>query len=434
MILSQATSYCEECGEGHKAFYEEREGRVVFTVECPRRPRARTVSSDSDLFAGIRGRSRSADDVGVASAARRLFYLIEITDACNLSCPLCYAAAGPGRQRYLGLDEVRALGQKVKADGGKWITLTGGEPTLHPLMEQIIRLLNREMNLSALIVTNGVRIAEDPSFLSRLKRAGLRKVQLQFDTLDDATCVAMRGRSLIREKLTAIDRIRSAGLRLGLVVTVCDRNIAEVGKILDYAATLAPALNTLVFQSAVPVGRYPGAMGTVDRETIIRSLCKKRTGLDLQPSDFFPPVQYAPWRVMSHPDCSATAYVCTGEGRTFALGRDVNVDAFYARLQAGRRWPGPLGAVVIPFVTLLAHTMPDRRYRVLRRLLGLRSGRGADGLFLVTVGSYMTADTRDEQRLALCTAVHVTASGFRSLCERCCTRQTTPFQKEMIAS
>lgn len=419
MILSSTASPCRACRASHPAHYEDDGGHVTFSVDCPAEKRRATVSSDSRLFAATRQKSRFRSASELPFPPRRLFYLIEITDACNLSCPVCYAEAGAGNTTFADLDQVRRRALQVKADGGKWITLTGGEPTVHPDLEKIVRLLNREMGLSALIITNGVQIAEDPALLPALKKAGLKKVQLQFDTFNDATSAIMRGAALVQQKLVAIERIRSAGLRLGLVTTVCDRNISEARRILEFAGTLTPSLNTVLFQSLVPRGRFPESVRTVDREQIVAALCGPSGEEALQPSDFLPPLQYVPWRVAPHPDCSVMALACAHHnGLVRGLGQDVRLDLLWERLQARNGRPGLFNSCLIPLAILAACARPGRLARVLRRFGSLVYGKGSDRLFLVTVGSYMTPETLDEGRLSLCTAGFVTDAGIRGVCER----------------
>lgn len=402
---------------------------MTYAVDCPRRPGRTVVSSDAALFAQIRRRSRVGTPTGIPFAPRRLFHLLPITDACNLRCPICYAEAAPENARFLSVGEVRAVGKRIRDDGGRWVTLTGGEPTLHPQLAEIVRLLRAEFGLSPLVVTNGLRIAEDPAFLPALKRAGLRKVQLQFDSLDDDTYRRMRGRPLVREKCCAVERVRAAGLRLGLVVTVCDLNLAEVGRLFDFAVAQAPPLSTLIFQAGIRAGRYPSDAGIVDREAILHALVDGRGPHDLRLDDFFPAVQFAPWRLAAHPDCSAGMFVCTGRRGAHALSRDVEIERLYGRLR-NIRAGGVLGSFVVPFVALLRCARRGQRGLLLRRLRSLATGRGREGMFLMNVGSYMNAETRDDGRLALCNAFEVTASSIKSICECCCEGATAALRGE----
>src|SRR6185295_10563576 len=60
--------------------------------------------------------------------------LVEISDACNLRCPICYASSGPDRQTHRTLDHIeRMLDAVVRNEGHPDVVqISGGEPTIHP--------------------------------------------------------------------------------------------------------------------------------------------------------------------------------------------------------------------------------------------------------------------------------------------------------------
>ena len=122
----------------HPARYEEVSGRVIYAIDCPEGAKSTTVSSDGHLFRRIRTHHLFPHDAPRPVAAGRRSYFLEITDGCNLNCPICYARSGSRGQAHLSLDEVRELGRRIRADGGRRVSVTGGEPTVHPQLPQII--------------------------------------------------------------------------------------------------------------------------------------------------------------------------------------------------------------------------------------------------------------------------------------------------------
>jgi uncharacterized radical SAM superfamily Fe-S cluster-containing enzyme len=66
--------------------------------------------------------------------------LIEITDHCNLQCPICYAESGPSRQQYRTLEHVQRLIDAVVRNEGQpdVVQISGGERTLHPYFFAIL--------------------------------------------------------------------------------------------------------------------------------------------------------------------------------------------------------------------------------------------------------------------------------------------------------
>lgn len=60
--------------------------------------------------------------------------LVEITDHCNLECPICYASSGPSRPEYRSLAHVERMLDRVVSNERQpdVVQISGGEPTLHP--------------------------------------------------------------------------------------------------------------------------------------------------------------------------------------------------------------------------------------------------------------------------------------------------------------
>ena len=104
--------------------------------------------------------------------------LIEITDHCNLQCPICYAASGPSRQQYRTLDHIQRMLDAVVRNEGEpdVVQISGGEPTLHPHFFAILDAPRPRPIRHLMVNTNGIRIAQDEAFAQAARRlhAGLR--------------------------------------------------------------------------------------------------------------------------------------------------------------------------------------------------------------------------------------------------------------------
>jgi uncharacterized radical SAM superfamily Fe-S cluster-containing enzyme len=114
--------------------------------------------------------------------------LIEISDACNLTCPICYAASAPGR-KHRSLEEVIAMLDRVVANEKEpdVVQISGGEPTLHPDFFTILDQARARPIRHLMVNTNGIRIARDRAFAERLAEymPGF-ELYLQFDSLEAA--------------------------------------------------------------------------------------------------------------------------------------------------------------------------------------------------------------------------------------------------------
>lgn len=108
----------------------------------------------------------------------------------------------------------------LAASGPVNIQLSGGEPTLRNDLPEIVEM-GRALGFKFIqLNTNGLRLAEDPIFLSRLKKAGLSSVFLQFDGTEDQIYQAIRGRRLFEVKAKAIECCAQHEIGVVLVPTL----------------------------------------------------------------------------------------------------------------------------------------------------------------------------------------------------------------------
>ena len=96
--------------------------------------------------------------------------LIEVTDSCNLRCPVCYARSGPERTQHRSLALIEKMLDAVVRNEGHpdVVQISGGEPTLHPEFFEIIELAKARPIQHLMVNTNGMRIAQDEDFVRRL--------------------------------------------------------------------------------------------------------------------------------------------------------------------------------------------------------------------------------------------------------------------------
>lgn len=184
--------------------------------------------------------------------------LLEITSRCNMCCPICFAKAGEGEEK--GDPTLEELGEQMDylmAHGGPFnLQLSGGEPTMREDLEELIRM-GREKGFTFFqLNTNGLRLAEEPGYAAKLKRAGLSCVFLQFDSLRDSVYERLRGRRLLEIKEAAIEACEKAGLGVVLVPVLAPGvNEEEVGDIIRYAKSRMPVVRGVHFQPLSYFGR-----------------------------------------------------------------------------------------------------------------------------------------------------------------------------------
>jgi len=160
----------------------------------------------------------------------------ELTYRCPLRCvycsnPLDYAGT---RERLDGarwgdlFDEAAAL-------GALHVGLTGGEPTLHPDLVEIVSRA-AEANLYSHLITAGTTLDRDG--LATLRAAGLRSVQLSFQDADVAGSEQIAGVDVFEKKLDFARNVRALGLPLCVNVVIHRENIERVPELIDLARRL----------------------------------------------------------------------------------------------------------------------------------------------------------------------------------------------------
>ena len=152
---------------------------------------------------------------------------ISVTDRCNFRCPYCMPAAVFG-ERYqflpkpqlLTFEEITRLTRVIVRLGAVKIRLTGGEPLLRQDIEELVAMLGAIDGVGDLAMTTNAYLL--PQKLDSLKAAGLKRLTISLDTLDDEIFRAMNGgRSGVDKVLEGIYAAEAAGytpLKINAVV------------------------------------------------------------------------------------------------------------------------------------------------------------------------------------------------------------------------
>jgi uncharacterized radical SAM superfamily Fe-S cluster-containing enzyme len=219
--------------------------------------------------------------------------ILEVTDRCNLNCPVCYADSGPNHSTDPSLDTIADWYAAARRAGtGSNIQLSGGEPTLRDDLPRIVAM-GREAGFGFIqINTNGLRLAEEPSFVRALRSAGLASVFLQFDGTDDAIYRELRGRDLLAAKRAAIAACGENGIGVVLVPTLVPGiNDRDIGRILELAVSLSPVVRSVHFQPISYFGRFPHPPQDTKRITLPELMrhIAAQTGEAFQAAHFSPP-------------------------------------------------------------------------------------------------------------------------------------------------
>lgn len=249
--------------------------------------------------------------------------LIEVTDSCNLRCPVCYAGSGPERLQHRSLALIEKMFDAVVSNEGHpdVVQISGGEPTLHPDFFEILELAKARPIRHLMVNTNGIRIAQDEEFVQRMAEAMPDiEVYLQFDSFERDALLELRGADLRMVREGALERLNKHNLSTTLVVTLKKGlNDGEIGKIIDFALR-QPCVRGVTFQPIQDAGRLEKFDPATDRLTLteVRRKILEQTSV-FRAEDVIP--------VPCHPDSLAMAYALKIDGKTIPLTGLIDPDA-----------------------------------------------------------------------------------------------------------
>jgi cyclic pyranopterin phosphate synthase len=152
---------------------------------------------------------------------------ISVIDSCNFRCPYCMPAEVFNRDYHflkpdelLSFEEIRRIAGLFARLGVVKVKLTGGEPLLRPWLPDLVRSISSTDGIEdCALITNGAHLAR----MARvLHAAGLRRVTVSLDSLDEDTFARMNGRAhRLAPVLAGIEAAAEAGftdIKLNAVV------------------------------------------------------------------------------------------------------------------------------------------------------------------------------------------------------------------------
>ena len=149
---------------------------------------------------------------------RAISYLrVSVTDRCDLRCVYCMSERMRflPRQDLLSLEEIDRLCAAFVARGVKRLRFTGGEPLVRRGFLDLLADVSRHLRSGALdemlVTTNGVQLA---AFAEPLARAGVKRVNVSLDSLDQETFQRISRRDRLHSVLAGIEAARDAGLHV----------------------------------------------------------------------------------------------------------------------------------------------------------------------------------------------------------------------------
>ncbi len=166
---------------------------------------------------------------------------ISVTDRCNFRCPYCMPAEIYGeryrflaRESLLTFEEIARLARILARLGVLKLRITGGEPLVRANIDRLIAMLVETRGVEDIAMTTNAYLL--PQFARKLRDAGLRRITISLDSLDDAVFRKMNGRNFGVERvlagIAAAEDVGFAPIKINSVVQrgVNDHTIVDLAR------------------------------------------------------------------------------------------------------------------------------------------------------------------------------------------------------------
>lgn len=202
---------------------------------------------------------------------------VSVTDRCNFRCTYCMPKEVFGkdfqfleREQLLSFGEIHRLVRIFRGHGIEKVRLTGGEPLVRRKIERLIEMLAYHEDLDLTLTTNGSLLKQKAA---DLKAAGLQRVTVSLDALDNATFMKMNDVDFPVEKVLAgIEEADRVGLKPVKVNMVVKRGVND-HEVVNMARFFKGSGHILRFIEFMDVGSTNG--WTMDHVVSSRELAQR---------------------------------------------------------------------------------------------------------------------------------------------------------------
>jgi len=366
-VIKKTKSLCPKCLRVLDATIFEQDGEVLIKKECTehgvfedvywssyeefvRAQKYRAIGDgiENPMTKTVRGHPF---DCGLCPKhkSHTALAIIDVTNRCNLRCPICFANAATAGYVYEPTKEqVRGMLENlrgIKPVPATALQYSGGEPTLREDLPELVKMA-KELGFHHVEVnSNGIKLAESVDYCRTLIDAGISTFYLSFDGVTPDPYIVARGRNLLQTKIDAIENCRKAGLdSIVLVPTVVKGvNDDQLGDIIKFAAKNFDIIRGVNFQPVSITGRVNYEERKRMRITIPEciKLIEEQTEGQIKTADFYPvpsmvPVSRAVGALKGkryleftcHEHCGMATFVFVENGKLVPITHHVDVDKF----------------------------------------------------------------------------------------------------------
>jgi uncharacterized radical SAM superfamily Fe-S cluster-containing enzyme len=290
--------------------------------------------------------------------SQTILAIIDVTNRCNLRCPICFAHAGASGYLYEPTkEEIRGILENLLSNRPVHppaLQFSGGEPTVREDLPRLVQMATEMGFMHVEINSNGIRMAQSPEYCRMLKKAGTSTIYLQFDGVTPEPYINARGFNLLPIKKKAIENLHQAGFRSIILVPVLIKGVndGQVGDILRFAMEHHYAVRGVNFQPVAFTGRISKKEREKRRITTpdLILLMEEQTNGLIKRADWFPIPAANPFsRFMghlkdmnfvdfsAHPHCGMGTYLLIEEGEIKPVTQYIEINHFIESLEEGNR-------------------------------------------------------------------------------------------------
>ena len=370
--IKQTKSLCPECLKVIPATIYEEDGKVYLNKRCAEHGEVTDLYwGDSEQYRRVvkyESLGTKLDnprttvvkgcpyDCGICTEhnSHTVLAIIDVTNRCNLRCPICFAHAGAAGYLYEPTrEQIRGMLENLRSNtpvAPPALQFSGGEPTVRDDLPDLARMA-KELGFDHLEVnSNGIRMAESVAYCRTLKEAGVSTVYLQFDGVTPEPYIVARGFDLLPIKMKALANLKEAGFRSVVLVPVLVGGVNEgqVGDIIRFAIEHQDIVRGINFQPVSITGRINRKERERMRITIpdLMRLAEEQTDGLIRRDDWFTVPTVTPFArfvgklkkrkyvdFSVHPHCGMATYLVADGDRMVPITRYLDVDGFLQEIE-----------------------------------------------------------------------------------------------------
>lgn len=277
-LPKKVDSICPECGKVIEAEYYDKDGKVYAKKTCPEHGEFdNLIWSDTNLY--LRAEEYAVDGIGIDKGdsgekvqimigdrsvplhTSTLLANIDLTNRCNMTCPICFAEANSSgyvyEPDYDTIVKMMEMLRSQKPTKCPAVQFSGGEPTIHPRFFDIIKKAKELGFVQIQVASNGLSF-RSKEFCQKAADAHLHTIYLSFDGVTDDVYIQARARKMFHVKkevlanLSAMEKHPSVVLVPTVVKGMNDKQLADIVK---FAFEHSDVVRGVNFQPVAFTGR-----------------------------------------------------------------------------------------------------------------------------------------------------------------------------------